>query len=101
MKEKTINFGNLLNDLKKEKVKIVFIKNRGCIFLEDSESNLYVIEISKNHSYLDGLIEKREKVKFYIVDKNISKNIKDWEKDVWSLSDVEDFMKKCKLINSK
>ncbi len=100
MKEKIIDFGNLLNELKKERVKIVFVKNRG-IFLEDSESNLYIIELKKHGSCLDRLIEKREKVKFYMLDKNLSKNIKDWEKEVWSLGDVEDFMKKCKLINSK
>lgn len=32
MKEKTINFGNLLNELKRKQLKIVFVENKGLFF---------------------------------------------------------------------
>lgn len=57
MKNITINFGNIVSELEKGNLNIVFLKNRG-IFLEDDKSNLYVIEDMKHGSYLDNLIKK-------------------------------------------
>lgn len=57
MKNITINFGNIVSELEKGNLSIVFLKNRG-IFLEDDKSNLYVIENIHHGSYLDNLIKK-------------------------------------------
>ena len=92
MKEKTINFGNLLNELKRKQVKIVFVENKG-LFLEHEETNLYMMELFYQGSYLDKLIKKGAKVNFFMLDKNVSKNIDKCKKKIWTLKDINDFIK--------
>ena len=91
MKNITINFGNIVSELEKGNLSIVFLKNRG-IFLEDDKSNLYVIENIHHGSYLDNLIKKSEKVNFSLVPKTISKNIGEWEKEIWNSLKVKEFI---------
>lgn len=91
MKNITINFGNIVSELEKENLNIVFLRNRG-IFLEDNKKNLYVIENMKHGSYLDNLIKNSEKVNFSLVPKDISKNIEEWEKEIWHVLKVKEFI---------
>lgn len=93
MKNITINFGNIVSELEKGNLSIVFLKNRG-IFLEDDKSNLYVIENIHHGSYLDNLIKKSEKVNFLLVPKTTSKNIGEWEKEKWNSLKVKEFINK-------
>jgi len=62
--------------------------------LEDNEKNLYQMERYYSHSYPSRLIENGAVVKFERVDCSISKNIDERDRDVWSLSDLEAFIKK-------
>ena len=91
MKNIIIDFGNIISELEKENLNIVFLKNKG-IFLEDNQKNLYAMEKNKHGLYLDNLIKKSKKVKFFIISKEISKNIKEWEKEIWSIEDVKAFI---------
>lgn len=43
MKNIIIDFGNIISELEKENLNIVFLKNKG-IFLEDNQKNLYAME---------------------------------------------------------
>ena len=86
-----IDFGNIIAELEKENLNIIFLKNRG-IFLEDNQKNLYAIEKMKYNSYLDNLITKSEKVNFSIIPKSISKSIGEWEKERWSVAEVRAFI---------
>ncbi|MDU6995913.1 MAG: hypothetical protein E6356_13720 [Terrisporobacter othiniensis] len=96
MENVIIDFGNIVSELEKENLNIVFLRNRG-MFLEDNKNNLYKFELKKHGSYLDSLIKKCEKVKFYLVDKNISKNIEELEKERWTITEVKSFMNRQKI----
>lgn len=48
-------------------------------------------------SYLDKLIKDGIIVKFDIVDAELSKNIEDWEKEIWGVVEVKDFIKRHSL----
>lgn len=91
MKNITINFGNIVSELEEGNLNIVFLKNRG-IFLEDNKNNLYNMELEKQGSYLDNLIKNSEKVSFLLVPKTISKNIGEWEREIWSVLEVKEFI---------
>lgn len=71
----------------------MFLDNRG-IFLEDEEKNLYSMGFM---TYLDKLIKDGEKVVFNLVPSVISENIQSCEKEIWSVSEVKDFMKRQRL----
>ncbi len=88
-----VDFKKILSELELKKINICFLKNRG-LFIEDSQKNLYEMELDKHGSYLDNLIENGIIVKFYQVDNSISMNIGDWEKEVWGILEVESFIKR-------
>ena len=67
MKEKTINFGDLLNELKRKQVKIVFVENKGSFIQIDSfdDDTFSVINVCYDNKkrYFDNRID-------YIKNKN-------------------------------
>lgn len=90
MKNKfVINFKNIVSELQTKKLKLCFLINRG-LFLIDGCNNLYQMELYRVGSYLDNLIKHGITVEFNYID---SKNINDSEKEIWSISDVENFIK--------
>lgn len=87
-----IDFKNLISELESKNLKICFIKNKPSLFIEDSQNNLYQMELYRQGSYLDKLIKDGITVEFNLVDTLISKNIGEWEKEVLNVSEVKDFM---------
>ena len=55
------------------------------------------MEVNRHGSYLDRLIRDGIVVKFHQVDTFKTKNIGDWEKEVWGVSEVEQFIKRQSL----
>lgn len=96
MENKTVDFGNVIEELENKELQIVFLQNRG-MFLQDTNRNLYQFETHMIGSYLDNLIKKREKITFLLVPKKISENIGEWEKEVWDTEEVKAFIKRQKL----
>ncbi|GAA0102541.1 hypothetical protein UT300012_32560 [Paraclostridium bifermentans] len=94
MKEITIDFANIISELKNKNLNIVFLKNRNAIFIEDNKNNLYVIEDNFVGSYLDTLILKGKKVVFHLTDSKIGKEIGEWEVSKRrNFKKIEDFIK--------
>lgn len=91
-----LNFKNILSELKSKNLKICFIKNRG-LFIEDNQKNLYQMELYRHGSYLDNLIKNGIVVKFQQTGSSFSKNIEEWEKEIWGIPEVEAFMKRQSL----
>lgn len=87
-----VNFNNIISELEIKGLKICFLKNRG-IFIIDSQNNMYQKEIN-TPSYLDELIKKGITVEFNYIDASISKNIGEWEKEIWEVSEVKNFIKR-------
>lgn len=52
-----------------------------------------MMELFYQGSYLDKLIKKGAKVNFFMLDKNVSKNIDKCKKKIWTLKDINDFIK--------
>jgi hypothetical protein len=97
MKNKIVlDFKNIISELENKNLKICFLKNRG-IFIEDIQKNLYNIETYLNGQYLDRLIKDGVTVKFNLIDISLSKNIMDWEKEIWGVSEVKAFIKRQSL----
>lgn len=94
--EIVMNFKNILSELESKKIKLCFLKDRG-LFIEDDQKNLYQMEVYRQGSYLDRLINNGIVVKFNQVESFISKNIADWEKEIWGVSEVEGFIKRQSL----
>jgi hypothetical protein len=90
----TINFKNIISELESKNLKLCFIKDRSW-FVEDSKNNLYQIESYRYGSYLDKLIKDGITVEFNLVDASY---IGDWEKEIWDIEKVKDFMKRQKLV---
>ncbi|MET3209796.1 UNVERIFIED_CONTAM: hypothetical protein ABIC26_002743 [Paenibacillus sp. PvR008] len=96
----TVDFKNIISELKSKELKLCFVKglNIGeAIFIEDAQGDLFSIAISKVGSYLDRLIMDGVIVVFNYVDNNLSQNIKDYQKEVWGISEVKAFIKRQKL----
>lgn len=91
-----INFKHILSELDSKKSKLCFLKDRG-LFIEDDQKNLYQMEVNRQGSYLDRLIRDGIVVKFHQVDTFTTKNIGDWEKEIWGVSEVEQFIKRQSL----
>lgn len=88
-----LNFKNITQELKDKELKLCFLKDRG-IFIEDIQGNLYQMVNYRVGSYLDKLIKDGVVVEFNLVDNAKSKNIGDWEKEVWGVSEVNAFIKR-------
>ena len=84
----TINFGDIINEMRSKKVNICFVKDRG-IFIEHN-NNLYQIEIKKYGSYLDKIIINKEIINFDIVDDTY---IYDCEKEYYNIKKIKNFIK--------
>jgi hypothetical protein len=95
--EIVIDFKNILSELESKKSKLCFLKERG-LFIEDDQKNLYQMEVYRQGSYLDSLIKDGIVVKFHKVENFISKNIGDWEKEIWGVSEVKGFIKRQSLL---
>lgn len=86
----TIDFGNIVAEMKDKNINLCLIKDKSW-FVEDSQKNLYQIDLYKHGSYLDNLIKNGRNVTFNIIKPNL---IEDWEKEIWTIKDVEDFIKR-------
>lgn len=98
MKEIIINFGEILQELNNKNLKMFFRKGKPGIFIQDCYGNEYQIEINYSGSYLDKLIENNITAKF---EKINSKIVKEYEKEVWSIKDIQDFIKINKIHITK
>lgn len=96
LKEIKVNFKNILSEMRLKEVELCFLKNRG-LFIEDSQENLYQMDIYNHGTYLDNLIKKGITLTFYKVESDKNNNMNDWEKEVWSIQEVTDFMKRQNL----
>ena len=54
---------------------------------------MYSVERSFSGLFLDKLIRDASVVKFERVSDSICENIMEWEKELWSISDVKRFLK--------
>lgn len=86
-----VDFKNIISELKEKELKLCFLKGRG-MFIEDINKILYQMEIYRHGSYLDNLIKNGITVEFEKVDSSLSKNIEDWEKEIWGISEVVSFI---------
>lgn len=91
-----LDFKNIISELEQKEIKLCFLENRG-IFLEDTKGNLYQMDSYWCNSYLDKLIKNSVKVKFNLVDITLSKNVGNWEKELWGVLEVKDFIKRHSL----
>ena len=91
-KQIIINFGNIVNELNDRNLKLCFINN-GFIHLQDEKNNIYKMETYYLGSYLDKLIESNTVVMFELLDSLMAKNIEEWQKDIWGISELESFIK--------
>lgn len=88
-----INFRNIVSELESKELKLCLLKDR-CWFIEDMQGNLYQMETYRLGSYLDKLIKDSIVVEFDLIDIALSKNIEDWEKEIWGVLEVKDFIKR-------
>ena len=79
-------------------MQLCFIENRG-LFIEDKNKNLYQIELYRQGSYLNKLIKDGIVVTFDKVEAEISQKISDRDKEIWSVSEVESFIKRSSWID--
>jgi hypothetical protein len=93
----TVNFNNIVSELETKGLKLCFIKDNNSIFIIDTNNNMYQIETYRVGSYLDKLIKEGINVNFNYIDKSLSKNIAEWKKEIWDVSEVENFIKRQKL----
>ena len=89
-----LNFKNIISHLKNKELKLCFLKNKG-IFIVDNQENLYQIENYWHGSYLDKLIKNGAIVEFNLVD---ATNVKDWEREIWGVPELKDFMERQSLV---
>jgi len=94
----TVNFNNIISELETKGLKLCFRKNKVGTFIIDSQNNMYQMELYRQGSYLDKLIKEGVTVEFDYVEASLSKNIGEWEKEIWDVSEVKNFMKRQKLI---
>ena len=91
-----LNFKNIISEMESKKLKLIFVKDKG-IFIEDKKNNLYIIETYHHGGYIYNFIKKGIIVEFNLVDNSLSKNIMNWEKEIWRVSEVKDFIKRQSL----
>lgn len=92
-----VDFKNILSELELKKFKLCFLKDRG-LFIEDDQNNLYQMEEYRQGSYLDRLIKDGIVVNFHQVENSLCKNVGDWEKEIWDISEVENFIKRQSIM---
>lgn len=90
-----INFRDILSELESKNLMLCFVSsdihNWG-LSVVDKQNNLYRIESSYDHSKLDNLIKDGSCVEFEQVDVSTSKNIEEWEKEIWDVLKVKRFI---------
>jgi hypothetical protein len=91
-----LNFKNIISEMESKELKLIFVKDKG-IFIEDKKNNLYIIETYYHGGYIDNFIKKGIIVEFNLVDNSLSKNIMDWKKEIWGVSEVKDIIKRQSL----
>jgi hypothetical protein len=94
-KKIVVDFENILSELKLKEIKLCFLTtNMRTLCIEDSQENLYQMELYRHGSYLDQLIKDGTVVTFHQVEHSASQNIGKWQKEIWDISEVESFMKR-------
>ena len=88
-----INYGDLVNELKNKKVRILGQNSHQVWgqFIIDEEGYIYkMIEDPYSRSYMDKLIENKITGEFKKIDFNI---IPEWNRDIFSLEKTEEIVK--------
>lgn len=85
-----IDFKNIVSELESKKLNLCYFRNGH--FAEDTQGNLYAIETYYHGSYLDKLIKDGNVIEFNRIDASVYQTVKDYEKKVWSASNVEAFI---------
>jgi hypothetical protein len=96
-----INFGNIVSELETRNLKLCLRKNKVGMFIIDSENNMYNIEMYRSGSYLDQLIKDGIIVEFNYIEASLSKNIGEWEKEIWDVEKIKDFIQRQKINYQK
>ena len=89
-----VDFGNIVEEIKRKKIKLCLLNNRIGWFVIDDQNRLYQIETYYCGGFLDKYIIEKIKIKFNIVPISVSNDIEEWEKDIWDLEDVERFIER-------
>lgn len=94
MKNIIINYGDLVNELKVKNVRILGQKLHKAWgqFIIDRQGNIYkmIEEASCSRSYMDKLIENKVVAEFEKINSNI---IPEWNRNVYDLEKVDEFVK--------
>lgn len=97
----SINFKNILSEIKDKDIKIIIgIGNTICI--EDNKSNLYEIETYYHGSYLEKFIKNESIVTFNQLEKKQSEHLKDLYKneiEVFDYDKMKDFYENVVLVD--
>lgn len=86
-----INFGNLIEDLRKNDLKLILLKDKVGMFIQDINNNIYEIETYWLGSYLDKLIKNKATVVFNLIDRNMISN---FDKEIFTWKNIQDFIEK-------
>lgn len=96
MKNITIDFGNIIEEMKAKQIKLCWIHNVIGLFVIDSQNRLYQIETYHCGGFLDKYITEKRLITFTLVPESVSKDISG-TKEIWDVTDVHKFMIRQKL----
>ena len=94
MEKIVVDFGNIIEEMKNKQIKLCLLHNRVGWFIIDNQNKLYQIETYYCGGFLDKYIIEKLHIEFNLVPKSSSDSIEEWEKDVWSVEDVEKFIER-------
>ncbi len=89
-----IDFGNIIEELKNKQVKLCLLHNRTGWFIIDKQDKLYQNEIYYDGGFLDKFIKEKLRIEFNLVPISVSTNIGEWEKHIWEIEEVDEFIKR-------
>lgn len=92
MEKIVIDFGNIIEEMKNKQVELRLFHNGW--FIIDNQKQFYQIDTYYRGGYLDKYIKEKLCIKFNLVPMCVSENIEEWEKEIWDVKKVEDFIKR-------
>lgn len=92
MEKIVIDFGNIIEEMKNKQVELCLFHNQW--FIIDNQKQFYQIDTYYHGGYLDKYIKERLCIKFNLVPMCVNENIEEWEKEIWDVKKVEDFIKR-------
>lgn len=94
-----IDFGNIIQEMKSNQVKLCLLYNRTSWFIIDKRDRLYQIETYYDGGFLDKFIIEKLHIEFNLVPTSISNSIEEWEKEIWDIDEVKKFIERQHLRN--